>query len=76
MLTKTTRIVPVNGEWTVKWGGSTRAAGVYSTKKKAIGAAHDIVRRSAAGQVVIHALSGQIRVVESRRCEPTQEERS
>ena len=54
MLTKTTRIVPVNGEWTVKWGGSTRAAGVYWTKKKAIEAAHDIVRRSPAGQVVIH----------------------
>ena len=34
MLAKTTHIVAVNGEWTVKREGCTRAAGVYSTKKK------------------------------------------
>ena len=72
MLAKTTHIVPVNGEWTVKREGSSRAVGVYSTRKKAIEAAHEIVRRSAAGQVVIHGLSGQIRVVERHGLPPVQ----
>ena len=62
MSAKTTHVIPKNGGWAVKKEGSAnRNASVYSTQKEAIEAAREIVRRTSAGQVVIHLLDGSMR---------------
>ena len=64
-MTKTTHVVPRNGEWAVKKEGSRRSSGLYDTQAKAIEAARDLARRSSAGQVVVHGVNGSIRISES-----------
>jgi hypothetical protein len=63
--TRTTHVVPRNGEWAVKKEGSARSVGLYETQAKAIEAARNIVQRSSAGQVVVHGVNGSIRIQES-----------
>lgn len=63
--TRTTHVVPMNGEWAVKKEGSAKSAGVYETQAEAIKAAHEIVRRSSAGQIVVHRRNGSFRIQES-----------
>ena len=66
MAAKTTHVVPKNGRWAVKKEGSAKSrVGVYSTQKEAIDAAREIVRRTSAGQVVIHGIDGSNRTRES-----------
>ena len=62
MPAKTTHVIPKNGGWAVrKEGSANRRTSLYSTQKEAIQAARDIVRRTSAGQIVIHRLDGSIR---------------
>jgi hypothetical protein len=61
MSAKSTYVIPKNGGWAVKKEGSAKhSAGVYSTRKRAIEAALEIVQGTPAGQVVILGLDGSI----------------
>jgi hypothetical protein len=65
MTAKTTHVVPRNHGWAVMQEGRRRPSsvardGAYSTQKQALEAARDIVRRSPAGQIVVHDRDGSM----------------
>lgn len=62
MPTNTTHIIPRDDGWAVKKeGASKRSYGVYSTQKQAIDAARGKLKRSPAGQIVVHGRDGSFR---------------
>lgn len=62
MSAKTTHIIPWNGGWVIrKEGRVKRDIDVYSTQKKALDAARQMVQRTSAGQIVIHGRDGSLR---------------
>ena len=66
MTSRTTHVVPGEGEWAVRnEGASSRPLGVYPTQRAAIAAASEIVKQARAGQLVVHGRDGSIRVQES-----------
>ncbi|MBL8292822.1 MAG: DUF2188 domain-containing protein [Bryobacterales bacterium] len=59
---KTMHVVPNNGGWAVmREGSAASTVRVYATQKEAVRAAREIVRRTVAGQVVIHGADGSMR---------------
>jgi hypothetical protein len=60
MSSKTTHVLPINGEWTVRREDSA-SRNVYPTQKEAVEAARKINRRKSAGQVVVHLRNGSFR---------------
>ncbi|MCE7865193.1 MAG: DUF2188 domain-containing protein [Bacteroidetes bacterium CHB5] len=57
---KTQHVVPRDGEWAVKRGGSDRATTVVPTQKEAIKIATEIAKNQNA-ELFIHGKDGQIR---------------
>ncbi|MBP9924552.1 MAG: DUF2188 domain-containing protein [Cyclobacteriaceae bacterium] len=57
---KTQHVVPHDGNWAVKRGGSDRATTVVSTQKEAIKIATEIAKNQNA-ELFIHGRDGQIR---------------
>jgi hypothetical protein len=57
---KTQHVVPNQGDWAVKKGGSDRATTIVSTQKEAIEIAKEIAKNQGA-ELFIHGKGGQIR---------------
>lgn len=57
---KSQHVVPQDGEWAVKRGGSERATTVVPTQKEAIKIATEIAKNQGA-ELFIHGRDGQIR---------------
>ncbi|MFZ5972545.1 MAG: DUF2188 domain-containing protein [Bacteroidota bacterium] len=57
---KSQHVVPHDGEWAVKRGGSERATTVVPTQKEAIKIATEIAKNQGA-ELFIHGRDGQIR---------------
>ena len=61
MPAKTAHIIPQNDGWVVRKEDVAAPRTVYATQKEAIGAAAKMVKRTAAGQIVIHERNGSMR---------------
>ncbi len=66
---KSQHVVPQDGEWAVKRGGSDRATTVVPTQKEAIEIAKEIAKNQNA-ELFIHGKNGQIRERESYGNDP------
>ena len=66
---KTQHVVPHDGEWAVKRGGSDRATTVVPTQKEAIKIAIEIAKNQNA-ELFVHGRDGQIREWESYGNDP------
>lgn len=66
---KTQHVVPHDGEWAVKRGGSDRATTVVPTQKEAIKIAIGIAKNQNA-ELFVHGRDGQIRERESYGNDP------
>lgn len=61
MPTLTTHIIPTDGGWTIRKEGVARRPTVYPTLNRALEVARVTVRRSRAGQIVVHLRDGSMR---------------
>jgi hypothetical protein len=61
---KTIHVVPSGKGWAVRAVGNGATGALFATQKDAVASARSLVRKSAAGQVVIHGKTGRIAVTE------------
>ena len=69
MAQKQQHIVPVDGDWGIKKGGSDRLTEVFDTQGEAIDTGRDIARNQGA-EFFIHGRNGRIRARESYGNDP------
>lgn len=69
MKSKSQHVVPHNGDWAIKRGGSERATTIVPTQKEAIKIATEIAKNQNA-ELIIHGRDGQIRERESYGNDP------
>lgn len=69
MAKRNVHVVPANGEWAVRRGGSERASRVENTQRQAIEQANRIGQRERV-EVIIHGRDGRIREKNSHGNDP------